>query len=638
MGDYSVISDGDYDYCYQDCEYYNCDYDSDGDSMEDDGYLMETEIIEPINSSGPTSKVITKESLLAAQREDLRRVMDLLSLKEHHARALLIHYRWDVDKVLQLLVDKGKERLYADAGVTITDHSDLAQSQSSSSVECGVCFDNVLASEVSAMDCGHVFCNSCWTSHFIVKINEGQSRRIQCMTPQCNAVCDNVKVRHFVSARDPYLAEKFDRFLLESYVEDNRRVKWCPSVPHCGNAIQVDDDVLCEVECACGVQFCFSCSSEAHSPCSCRMWECWSKKCQDESETVNWITVHTKPCPKCHKAVEKNGGCNLVRCICGQAFCWLCGCATGREHTWERISGHSCGRYKDDHEKKAACAERNLARYIHYHNRYKAHLDSFKLESDLKEAIRRKVSKLEEKESTSKDFSWITNGQYMLSRSRHILSLTYVLAFYMFDDNTELTSEERRIKKDLFEDQQQQFEGNVEKLSLLLEEQFDEYGEDKIENLRMRIIAVSVSTDNLCRNLYDCIENDLLGSQKFTVHQISPYRSKGVLRDRIRRREQFPDGMCRVNSPTSPTKHKRFRDHKKILVSTSWRGCGWDKGVARMRVWIKSEKWSLLDGGAGCGTTSCGGDGHLVVGCGEKEVATRVCLMEDSDGILDGSQ
>ena len=159
-----------------------------------------------------------------------------------------------------------------------------------------------------------------WTEHFIVKINEGQSKRIRCMAHKCSAICDEAVIRNLVSKRHPDLAEKFERFLLESYIEDNKMVKWCPSIPHCGNAIRVEDDEFCEVECKCGLQFCFSCLSEAHSPCSCRMWELWLKKCRDESETVNWITVHTKPCPKCHKPVEKNGGCNLVSCICGQCF------------------------------------------------------------------------------------------------------------------------------------------------------------------------------------------------------------------------------------------------------------------------------------------------------------------------------
>ena len=50
---------------------------------------------------------------------------------------------------------------------------------------------------------------------------------------------------------------------------------------------------------------------------ACR-WRLWREKCQDDSETRNWLTAHTKPCPKCGKPVEKNGGCNLVMCHCRQ--------------------------------------------------------------------------------------------------------------------------------------------------------------------------------------------------------------------------------------------------------------------------------------------------------------------------------
>jgi hypothetical protein len=39
-------------------------------------------------------------------------------------------------------------------------------------------------------------------------------------------------------ADSPALLQKFLSSLLDSYVEDNSRVKWCPSVPHCGLAIQ----------------------------------------------------------------------------------------------------------------------------------------------------------------------------------------------------------------------------------------------------------------------------------------------------------------------------------------------------------------------------------------------------------------
>lgn len=134
------------------------------------------------------------------------------------------------------------------------------------------------------------------------------------------------------------------------------------------------------------------------------MWDLWEEKVTGDSETRNWMAINTKPCPKCTKPVEKNGGCNLVVCTCGQAsagmgvpdrgsllvlspcltmcgrclatlmlltwsvwialveepcwccvlqaFCWLCGGATGRAHTWTSIADHSCGRFKDEAEEK----------------------------------------------------------------------------------------------------------------------------------------------------------------------------------------------------------------------------------------------------------------------------------------------
>ncbi|XP_052197020.1 probable E3 ubiquitin-protein ligase ARI2 isoform X2 [Diospyros lotus] len=503
-------------------------YCSDRDSLE--GFENDESDVHWAPSKGPSSKVITKESLLAAQRGDLHRVMDLLSLREHHARTLLIHYRWDVEKLFAVLVEKGKTYLFAEAGVSVAENHHI-DAPPSLIVSCNICMDDIPGTEVTKMDCGHSFCNNCWTQHFVVKINEGQSKRITCMAHKCNAICDDSIIRNFVSRRHPDLAEKFDRFLLESYIEDNKMVKWCPSTPHCGNAISVEEDEFCEVECSCGLQFCFSCLAEAHSPCSCSMWELWTKKCRDESETVNWITVHTKPCPKCHKPVEKNGGCNLVSCICGQAFCWLCGGATGRDHTWSQISGHSCGRYKEDGEKKAERAKRDLYRYMHYHNRYKAHTDSFKLESNLKETIKEKVSNLENKDSRIRDFSWVMNGLYRLFRSRRVLSYSYPFAFYMFGDDLftdEMTKEEREIKQHLFEDQQQQLEANVEKLSKFVEEPFDQYGEDRVIDIRMQVINLSVIIDNLCKKMYECIENDLLGSLQSGTHNIAPYQSKGI--------------------------------------------------------------------------------------------------------------
>ena len=89
----------------------------------------------------------------------MRRVTDLLSIREHHARTLLIHYRWDVEKLFAVLVEKGKDFLFAEAGVTLVGKHDLGSSPST--VMCNICIEDVPGTEVTKMDCGHNFCNNC---------------------------------------------------------------------------------------------------------------------------------------------------------------------------------------------------------------------------------------------------------------------------------------------------------------------------------------------------------------------------------------------------------------------------------------------------------------------------------------------
>ncbi|XP_021738548.1 probable E3 ubiquitin-protein ligase ARI2 isoform X2 [Chenopodium quinoa] len=501
-----------------DCDYYSHNSSDDDDDLEFDDIKTDHQC-----HSLPSCQVITSDSLLAAQWDVLQRVMDLLMVGVHHARTLLIHYHWDVDKLVTVFVEKGKDHLFAEAGVKMVKCPDLGTYLSpSSTLFCNVCMEDVRYNETTQMDCQHTFCNNCWTEHFIMQIREGHSRRIKCMSHKCNTICDESVIRNLVSKRDQDLAKKFDRFLLESYIEENKLVKWCPSVPHCGNAIRVEGDVLCEVGCTCGLQFCFSCLSEAHSPCSCLMWELWTKKWKDESMNLNWIKINTKNCPSCHKPVEKNGGCNIVRCLCGKPFCWVCMQA--------RSYNHACGRYVDPDD-SVELRRKTLYRYRHYYERFKAHRDSLNLETELEKTVRMKISFCEE-ETGLREFNWLEKGMCVLFRSRRALSYSYAFAFYMFGDElfkNDLSKREKKIKQNLFEDQQQQFEANVEKLSRLIEEPLDKYSVDEeVKAIRSKVIILSNVVGKCCKSMYDCIENDLLGCLRCNIHNIAPYRSDGV--------------------------------------------------------------------------------------------------------------
>lgn len=91
----------------------------------------------------------------------MRRVMDLLSLREYHARTLLIHYRWDVEKLFAVLVEKGKNHLFATAGVTMIENRSNSSSEASSMVMCDICMEEVHGNDATRVDCGHCFCNNC---------------------------------------------------------------------------------------------------------------------------------------------------------------------------------------------------------------------------------------------------------------------------------------------------------------------------------------------------------------------------------------------------------------------------------------------------------------------------------------------
>ncbi len=129
-------------------------------------------------------------------------------------------------------------------------------------------------------------------------------------------------------------------------------MRWCPGAG-CSRAIERlrgngGDDAACAAAAGgCGAVFCWACGAEAHRPLSCATVRAWLLKNSAESENMNWILAHTKPCPKCSRPIEKNQGCMHITCQapCKHEFCWLC---TGpwKDHG-ERTGGfYQCNKFE----------------------------------------------------------------------------------------------------------------------------------------------------------------------------------------------------------------------------------------------------------------------------------------------------
>ena len=80
-----------------------------------------------------------------------------------------------------------------------------------------------------------------------------------------------------------------------------------------------------------------------------------------------------KRCPSCKKKVEKDGGCNHMRCIaCSYEFCWICLREYERNHyKWWNIMGCPNHLYEEVHERNFLrmiwpCMKRSLSNFFVY--------------------------------------------------------------------------------------------------------------------------------------------------------------------------------------------------------------------------------------------------------------------------------
>lgn len=131
-----------------------------------------------------------------------------------------------------------------------------------------------------------------------------------CPEHKCPQISSEVVFAEFLSPED---LKRYQAFSLTSFVDINKTLRFCPG-KDCGMVVKAPLSYPRSVRCNCGSVFCFRCGEEAHDPSKCAELAMWKEKCQNESETANWILANTKQCPKCKTRIEKNQGCNHMSC------------------------------------------------------------------------------------------------------------------------------------------------------------------------------------------------------------------------------------------------------------------------------------------------------------------------------------
>ncbi|XP_047687318.1 E3 ubiquitin-protein ligase ARIH2 isoform X4 [Prionailurus viverrinus] len=251
------------------------------------------------------------------------------------------------------------------------------------------------------------------------------------------------------------------------------QLQLCPGAD-CPMVIRVQEPRARRVQCnRCNEVFCFKCRQMYHAPTDCATIRKWLTKCADDSETANYISAHTKDCPKCNICIEKNGGCNHMQCSkCKHDFCWMC-LGDWKTHGSEY---YECSRYKENpdivNQSQQAQAREALKKYLFYFERWENHNKSLQLEAQTYQRIHEKIQeRVMNNLGTWIDWQYLQNAAKLLAKCRYTLQYTYPYAYYM----------ESGPRKKLFEYQQAQLEAEIENLSWKVE-RADSYDRGDLEN------------------------------------------------------------------------------------------------------------------------------------------------------------
>ncbi|XP_042456536.1 probable E3 ubiquitin-protein ligase ARI8 isoform X2 [Zingiber officinale] len=454
--------------------------------------------------------ILSEADIRLRQEEDISRVSTVLSISRSAACILLRHYQWSVSRVNdEWFADE--EHVRKVVGLL----EKLVEVQNSRELTCGICFENYPQDRMTSAICGHPFCGTCWRGYVGTSISDGPGcLMLRCPDPSCGAAVGQDMIDLLASHEDK---EKYSRYLLRSYIEDNRKTKWCPA-PGCEFAVEyVIGSGIYDICCNCSYGFCWNCTEEAHRPVDCDTVAKWILKNSAESENMNWILANSKPCPKCKRPIEKNQGCMHITCTppCKFEFCWLC-LGPWSEHG-ERTGGfYACNRYEaakqegayDESERRREMAKNSLERYTHYYERWATNQSSRqKALSDLHSMQNEKLEKLSDRQSQPESqLKFIIEAWLQIVECRRVLKWTYAYGYYL--------PEHEHAKRQFFEYLQGEAESGLERLHQCAEKELQVYLDAEtpmkdFNDFRTKLAGLTSVTRNYFENLVRALETGL---------------------------------------------------------------------------------------------------------------------------------
>jgi len=292
----------------------------------------------------------------------------------------------------------------------------------------------------------------------------------------------------------------YDRWLIDSFVEGTKIIKWCPK-PGCDRAVEYAARSSREIVCKCKTRFCFLCRQESHLPAPCDLAAKYKEKGSSDLATEQLLAATTKKCPKCDVLITKNKACNHMNCAkCRHQFCWLCK-GDWKEHGGQTGGYYVCKKYNEDKEKGVLTEEERkmvetqkfmqsvaYQKYLYYRTRFDHHGKA----AVFAQAF---IDKVEKTATNLKECGFLTDAAARLIDARRVLQWTFCISYFLKDSSN----------KKRFEFQLDTLNGLTEEEQDLLEKEdnisklLDKRGEilkrtRQIDDFRKKMVEVTEET------------------------------------------------------------------------------------------------------------------------------------------------
>lgn len=246
------------------------------------------------------------------------------------------------------------------------------------------------------IECGHVFCVQCLQDFYNSAITEGDLTSVKCLAPNC------AKERNATKSRkrkpklrclkpsellqipiDQEMVKRFVRLKHKADLESDKDTVYCPrqwcqgaarstkyKKPEGFETFQSSDSesdgeypvsytqnteekylpppseriAICE---DCTFAFCRVCLQGWHGEYA----RCWpqteAKLSADDKASIEYMKLHTTPCPTCNAPAQKTHGCNHMICFkCNSHFCYLCSAWLLPDDPYKHFNSKTTGCYQ----------------------------------------------------------------------------------------------------------------------------------------------------------------------------------------------------------------------------------------------------------------------------------------------------